>query len=163
MKRGYKMLVQFSIAAVRSLVLFPYHSCRLLSLSSLHVVGNNMRHSTNNTSVVAASGLVLSCALQMSDYGGGDHGSGGNQEYQSGLVYQQGQEGQGGGAVADYTSGYAVASDYPGGSRADMGQSGSNEPSGFKLFVGGIPWKYSDEDLREHFSQYGNVISANVR
>eukprot|EP00960_Hanusia_phi_P063598 765518-Hanusia_phi.AAC.17 len=98
----------------------------------------------------------------MSDYGGGDHGSGGNQDYQSGQDYQQGQEGQGVAAAADYSSGYAMGGEYPGGMREDMGMPGSNEPVGFKLFVGGIPWKYSDEDLRDHFAQCGNVVSANV-
>ena len=31
-----------------------------------------------------------------------------------------------------------------------------------KLFVGGIPWKASDQDLRDLFAAYGEVVSANI-
>jgi len=31
-----------------------------------------------------------------------------------------------------------------------------------KLFVGSLPWAVNDEALKEAFTQYGNVVSANV-
>ncbi len=31
-----------------------------------------------------------------------------------------------------------------------------------KLFVGGISWGVSDEELRRHFEQYGTVLEARV-
>jgi len=31
-----------------------------------------------------------------------------------------------------------------------------------KLFVGGIPWKATDQDLQELFSAHGEVLSANI-
>lgn len=31
-----------------------------------------------------------------------------------------------------------------------------------KLFVGGISWSATDEDLRDLFSPYGEIVSANV-
>lgn len=32
----------------------------------------------------------------------------------------------------------------------------------FKLFVGGLPFSTTDEDLKEGFSQFGNVANAKV-
>ncbi len=31
-----------------------------------------------------------------------------------------------------------------------------------KLFVGGLPWKATDQDLQELFAKYGEVTSANI-
>lgn len=31
-----------------------------------------------------------------------------------------------------------------------------------KAYVGNLPWSVKREDLREHFSQFGSVVSANV-
>lgn len=31
-----------------------------------------------------------------------------------------------------------------------------------KLFVGGLPWKATEEDLRAHFEQVGPVASASI-
>lgn len=31
-----------------------------------------------------------------------------------------------------------------------------------KLFVGSLPWKAADQDLRELFAQHGEVLTANV-
>lgn len=31
-----------------------------------------------------------------------------------------------------------------------------------KLFVGGLPWATTNDDLQAHFAQAGNVTSANV-
>ena len=31
-----------------------------------------------------------------------------------------------------------------------------------KLFVGGIPWAATDQDLQNHFAPYGEVVSANI-
>ncbi len=31
-----------------------------------------------------------------------------------------------------------------------------------KLFVGGLPWATTDEELRQAFEPFGNVIEANV-
>jgi len=36
-----------------------------------------------------------------------------------------------------------------------------NEPNP-RIFVGGLAWAATDEDLKEAFSAYGEVISANV-
>ena len=33
---------------------------------------------------------------------------------------------------------------------------------GNKLFVGGIAWKATDQDLQELFSAHGEVVSANI-
>lgn len=32
----------------------------------------------------------------------------------------------------------------------------------FKLYVGGLPYSTTDDELRNHFAQYGTVISARV-
>ncbi|HSX28333.1 MAG TPA: RNA-binding protein [Candidatus Saccharimonadales bacterium] len=32
----------------------------------------------------------------------------------------------------------------------------------FKLYVGGLPYSTTDDDLRNHFAQYGTVASARV-
>ena len=32
----------------------------------------------------------------------------------------------------------------------------------FKLFIGGLPFSTTDEELKEGFSQFGNVTSAKV-
>jgi RNA recognition motif-containing protein len=32
-----------------------------------------------------------------------------------------------------------------------------------KVFVGGLHWEATDEDLREHFSQFGNVVAATIK
>jgi len=32
----------------------------------------------------------------------------------------------------------------------------------FKLYVGGLPYSTTDDELRDHFAQYGNVVSARV-
>ena len=31
-----------------------------------------------------------------------------------------------------------------------------------KIFVGGLSWKTTDETLRHHFEQYGEVVSAEI-
>jgi RNA recognition motif-containing protein len=31
-----------------------------------------------------------------------------------------------------------------------------------RVFVGGLPWSVSEEDLRETFSKYGEVVDARV-
>jgi len=32
----------------------------------------------------------------------------------------------------------------------------------FKLYVGGLPYSTTDDDLQNHFAQYGTVVSARV-
>eukprot|EP00961_Rhodomonas_salina_P075218 1009735-Rhodomonas_salina.1 len=38
----------------------------------------------------------------------------------------------------------------------------SAEEQGMKLFVGGIPFRFTDQDLATHFEGFGKVVSANV-
>lgn len=32
----------------------------------------------------------------------------------------------------------------------------------FKVFVGNLPWTVGHRELRQHFSQFGHVVSSNV-
>jgi len=32
-----------------------------------------------------------------------------------------------------------------------------------KLFIGGLSWETSEEDLRTHFGQYGNVEQVSIK
>jgi len=50
--------------------------------------------------------------------------------------------------------------DYSG--RGGGGGGGSKPPAGFKVFVGGIPFKWDDQDLRDFFMKLGNVVHAKV-
>lgn len=57
-------------------------------------------------------------------------------------------------------------SDRDGGARGEGG-GGSGPPpgrglEGFKLFIGGIPFKWDDRDLREYFMKLGNVTFSKV-
>eukprot|EP00286_Rhodomonas_abbreviata_P028959 CAMPEP_0181315454 /NCGR_PEP_ID=MMETSP1101-20121128/15387_1 /TAXON_ID=46948 /ORGANISM="Rhodomonas abbreviata, Strain Caron Lab Isolate" /LENGTH=222 /DNA_ID=CAMNT_0023422669 /DNA_START=132 /DNA_END=797 /DNA_ORIENTATION=+ len=38
----------------------------------------------------------------------------------------------------------------------------SAESQGMKLFIGGLPFKFTDSELATHFETYGRVLSANV-
>ena len=39
---------------------------------------------------------------------------------------------------------------------------GGGESSSARLFVGGIPFKWDDRDLRDYFMKVGNVVNAEV-
>lgn len=43
------------------------------------------------------------------------------------------------------------------------GQNGSGRDDDRKLFVGGLSWETSEKDLRDHFSQYGEIENINVK
>ena len=47
-------------------------------------------------------------------------------------------------------------------SRRSGGRQGGPQQEGFKLFIGGIPWRWDDRDLSNYFSQFGNITFAKV-
>jgi RNA recognition motif-containing protein len=44
----------------------------------------------------------------------------------------------------------------------DNQQSGGASVQGNKLYVGGIPYRSTEEDMRKAFSEAGNVVSASI-
>jgi hypothetical protein len=49
-----------------------------------------------------------------------------------------------------------------GGGGSGSGGGALKPPAGFKVFVGGIPFKWDDQDLRDFFMKLGNVVHAKV-
>lgn len=60
-----------------------------------------------------------------------------------------------------------VSAEHQNGSGDAPADSGSAETPGRdddrKLFVGGMSWETTDRELREHFGQYGEIESINVK
>jgi hypothetical protein len=88
-------------------------------------------------------------------YGGGGEGFGGGPG--EGV-----DRGYGGGAGEGGDRGYREAAQgaFQGGD--GDGPDARNQRPGFKLFIGGIPFKWDDTDLRNYFLKYGNITFSKV-
>jgi len=47
--------------------------------------------------------------------------------------------------------------------QAQQGEASSGRDDDRKLFVGGLSWETTEKELREHFGQYGDIESINVK